>query len=284
MPASKPIRAFWKGAISFGLVHVPVTLHPASGDSGIDFDWLDSRSMDPVGYKRVNKRTGREVPRENIVRGVAHGDRQYVVLTDKEISAAYPKSTRTIEIESFVPLQDIPFLYFERPYYLAPMQNGAKVYALLRETLKKSGKAGIARVVIQTKQHLAALVADGPVLILDLLRWSADLRDFDGLGIPAVGARSPRITAQEMNMAQQLVQSMSAPFKPQQFTDRFRTQVKSLVAKKARAGKTETVAALEEEPPPQTADIIDLTELLKRSLKGGRGADDRKTRARGKAA
>jgi DNA end-binding protein Ku len=284
MPASKPIRAFWKGAISFGLVHVPVTLHPASRDSGIDFDWLDKRSMDPVGYKRINKRTGREVTRENIVRGVAHGDGKYVVLTDKEIAAAYPKSTRTIEIESFVPLDEISFLYFDRPYYLAPMQNGAKVYALLRETLKNSGKAGIARVVIQTRQHLAALVADGPALVLDLLRWSADLRDHDGLGIPAEGAKSLRISTAEMNMAQQLVQSMSGSFKPKQFSDRFRSQVMGLVARKAKAGKTQEVVALEEEPPQQTADIIDLTELLKRSLKGGKAGDERKSRARGKAA
>jgi DNA end-binding protein Ku len=275
MAASKPIRAFWKGAISFGLVHVPVTLHPATRDSGLDFDWLDKRSMDPVGYKRINKRTGKEVTKENIVRGIEHNSDRYVVLTDKEIASAYPRSTRTIEIESFVPLEDISFLYFERPYYLAPMNNGAKVYALLRETLKKSGKAGIARVVIQTKQHLAALVADGPVLILDLLRWSADIRDFGGLGIPSESAKAVRISPQERTMAQQLVESMSGPFKPKQFTDKFRSQVLGLVAKKARAGKTHEVTALEEEAPKPSADIIDLTELLKRSIK---------PRARGKAA
>ncbi len=292
MAASKPIRAFWKGAISFGLVHVPVTLHPASAESGIDFDWLDKRSMDPVGYKRVNKRTGREVTRENIVRGVAHGHDQYVVLTDKEIATAYPKSTRTIEIESFVPLTDIPFEYFDRPDYLAPLQNGAKVYALLRETLQKSNKAGIARVIIQTRQHLAALVADGPVLVLELLRWNSDIRDHEGLGIPAEGARSVRISAQELQMAQQLVTSMAGPFKPRQFTDRFRSQVMALVAKKARAGKTQEVTPLEAEEPRPSADIIDLTELLKRSLKGGRSAGRsdagstaaRRPRGRGKAA
>jgi DNA end-binding protein Ku len=201
------------------------------------------------------------------VRGIEYNSDRYVVLTDKEIAAAYPRSTRTIEIESFVPLQDISFLYFERPYYLAPMHNGAKVYALLRETLKKSGKAGIARVVIQTKQHLAALVADGPVLILDLLRWSADIRDFDGLGIPSESAKAVRISAQERTMAQQLVESMSGDFKPKQFTDKFRSQVMGLVARKAKAGKTHEVTAQEEEAPKPSADIIDLTELLKRSIK-----------------
>ncbi len=119
-------RALWKGAISFGLVHIPVSLHPASGESGIDFDWLDKRSMDPVGYKRINKRTGREITKENIVRGVEHESGSYVVLSDEEIATAYPRSTQMIEIETFVPLGEIPILYFERPYYLAPTAKGRR--------------------------------------------------------------------------------------------------------------------------------------------------------------
>ncbi len=146
-------RVLWKGAISFGLVHIPVALYSATRDSGLDFDWLDKRTMDPVGYKRVNKKTGREIAREQIVKGIQYESGQYVVLSDAEISAAYPASTQTIEIETFVPSDAIPFVYLERPYYVAPINRGAKVYALLRETLKQTGRVGVARVVIQTKQH-----------------------------------------------------------------------------------------------------------------------------------
>ncbi len=275
-------RALWKGAISFGLVHIPVSLHPASGDSGIDFDLLDKRSMDPVGYKRINKRTGREITKENIVRGVAHGDGRYVILSDEEIAEVYPRSTQMVEIERFVPIADIPFLYFDRPYYLAPTGRGGKVYALLREALKKSGRAGLARVVIQTKQHFAALMPFGPVLVLNLLRWDADLRDYEGLGIPEEGSKGAGVAPAEMKMAMQLVDSMSGDFEPEEFNDRFREQVMELVARRAKAGKTEEVVEPQEEAP-RSADIIDLTELLKRSLgdrKPARAVDAQKGRTK----
>jgi DNA end-binding protein Ku len=263
-------RALWKGAISFGLVHIPVSLHPASGESGIDFDWLDKRTMDPVGYKRVNKRTGREIEKENIVRGVAHRDGEYVVLSDQEIADVYPRSTQMVEIERFVPLADIPFLYFDRPYYLAPTGKGQKVYALLREALKKSGRAGLARVVIHTKQHFAALLPSGPVLVLNLLRWDADIRSHAELGVPKDGVKGAGVSASELAMAAKLIDSMSGGFEPAEFSDRFSEQVMALVAKRAKAGKTHAVAEPEEEAPKATADIIDLAELLKRSLKDGK--------------
>jgi DNA end-binding protein Ku len=263
-------RAIWKGAISFGLVHIPVSLHPASGESSIDFDWLDKRTMDPVGYKRINKRTGKEIDKDNIVRGIAHGDGKYVLLTDEEIAAVYPRSTQMVEIEAFVPMADVPLLYFDRPYYLAPTGKGEKVYALLREALKKSGRIGLARVVLHTKQHFAALMPSGPALVLNLLRWSSDLRGFEELGIPKDGAKGAGVSPKEMQMAEQLIDSMSGEFKPEDFTDRFTEQVMALVEKRAKAGKTKTVSEPEEELPEGGADIIDLTELLKRSLKGGK--------------
>jgi len=238
--------------------------------------------MDPVGYRRINKRTGKEITKENIVRGVAHGDGTYVVLSDKEIADVYPRSTQLVEIESFVPLADIPFLYFERPYYLAPTGKGQKVYALLREALSKSGRAGLARVVLHTKQHFAALIPQGPVLVLNLLRWHSDLRGFEELGIPREGAKAAGVDTRELQMATQLIDSMSAEFKPEEFGDRFAEQVMDLVERRVKAGKTHEVTQPQEELPAEGgADIIDLTELLKRSLKDGKPRGESKVRRRG---
>jgi len=264
-------RALWKGAISFGLVHIPVSLHSATTESGVDFDWLDKRSMDPVGYKRVNKRTGKEIDKAHIVKGVAYEEGKYVVLSPEEIEAVYPKSTQSIDIEAFVDASEIPFVYLDRPYYLAPIGKGEKVYALLREALLKKGKVGLARVVIQTKEHLAALVPAGPALVLNLLRWGADIRSWEDLKLPKEGVKGAGISEREMTMAGQLIDELSTAWKPEDFSDKFKDQVMALVEKKAEAGQTETVLQPEEEAPAKTADVIDLTELLRQSLRGGKG-------------
>jgi DNA end-binding protein Ku len=265
-------HAIWKGAISFGLVHIPVSLHSAARESGVDFDWLDKRSMDRVGYKRVNKRTGQEIDKADIVKGVA-ADKEgsYVVLSDEEIASAYPRATQTIEIEAFVPAGEIPFVYLDRPYYLAPTAKGAKVYALLREALLASGRVGLARVVIQSKQHLAALVPSGPALVLDLLRWGDDIRTWEDLGLPEAGPQAAGITEREMKMARELIADMSTHWDASRYHDGFTQAVMELVHRKAEAGNTEQVAALEEETPAgKGAEIVDLAELLQRSLKGGK--------------
>lgn len=262
-------RTLWKGAISFGLVHIPVGLHIASSEQGIDFDWLDKRSMDPVGYRRINKKTGKEIDKENIVKGVEYEDGHYVIISPEEIEAAFPRTTQTIEIQMFVDASEIPFVFLERPYYVAPINKGHKVYALLRDTLIKTGKVGIAKVVIATKQHLAALVPSGSVLVLNLMRWGDEVRTLEGLDLPEAGAKAPKIAPAEMKMAAQLVEDMTGKWNPEDFKDEFRHAVMKLVEKKVKAGKTETVVQPEEEAPGQGADVIDLTELLARSLKGG---------------
>jgi len=264
--ATGSTRTLWKGAISFGLVHIPVALHTATKDQGIDFDWLDKRSMDPVGYKRVNKRTGKEIEKENIVKGIETDDGTYVVLTDEEIKAAYPRTTQTIEIECFIPLQELPFVYLDRPYYLAPVGKGEKVYALLRETLLASGLVGISRVVIQTKQHLAALIPSGPALVLNLLRWADSIRSWEQLRLPAPGAKG--LKDSELKMARQLVDEMTVHWDPSKFHDTFTEEVMKLVHKKVEAGQTETVTEPEaEERVGAPSNIVDLTELLQRSLR-----------------
>ena len=280
-------RVLWKGAISFGLVHIPVALHSATSESGIDFDWLDKRSMDPVGYKRINKRTGKEIAKENIVKGVEYEDGQYVVLSEEEIKSAYPKTTQTIEIESFVPNTDIPFVYLERPYYIEPINKGQKVYALLRDTLLKTQRVGIARVIIQTKQHLAVLVPSGPALVLNLLRWGADIRSLEELNLPPVGAKAAGLTDKELAMAKQLVDDMTGKWTPEEFTDSFKDDIMALVKRKAKEGKLENVVQPEEAEEPETrsgAKIIDLTELLQRSLRKGGDAPKAKAASKARAA
>ncbi|RZI97427.1 MAG: Ku protein [Variovorax sp.] len=279
MPDSKPTpapRVLWKGAISFGLVHIPVALYSATTDSSIDFDWLDKRTMDPVGYKRINKKTGKEIQREQIVKGIEYEDGQYVVLTDAEIAAAYPKTTQTIEIETFVPSDSIPFVYLERPYYVAPINRGAKVYALLREALQRSGRVGVARVVIQTKQHLAALVPSGAGLVLNLLRWGADIRSWEHLPLPAENVKAAGLSENELKMAKQLVSDMSSDWDPDAFKNSFKDEIMKMVDRKVESGETESVIKPEATEPSMGdgAKILDLTELLQRSLrKGGAKAE-----------
>jgi DNA end-binding protein Ku len=259
-------RTLWKGAITFGLVHIPVGLHTAATAQGIDFDWLDKRTMDPVGYKRVNKKTGKEIDKDDIVKGVAYEDGKYVIISPEEIEGVFPKTTQTIEIERFIDATEMPFIYLERPYYVAPTNKSDKVYALLRETLIATGKIGLAKVVIATKQHLAALVPSGPALVLNLLRWGDEVKTLDSLQLPPAGTKG--VSPAELKMATQLVAEMTGKWEPSDFKDEFKIQVMKLVEKKAKAGEGRTVFQPEEEAP-SSGEVIDLTELLQRSLKGG---------------
>lgn len=273
-------RVIWKGAISFGLVHVPVALYPASQESGIDFDWLDKRSMDPVGYKRVNKRTGKEIQNDNIVKGIKQDDGDYVVLSEDQIKAAYPKTTQTIEIESFVKAAEIPFTLLERPYYLEPIGKGEKVYALLREAMLEAGVIGIARVVMHTKEHLAALIPAGAALVLNTIRWASDLRPADELKLPAAGKTAAGLKPGELKMAAQLIGDMTGAWKSEDYVDKFSASVHALVNKKVAAGETETVTPLEDAAAESApSNVVDLTELLAKSLARGKPGAASKAKA-----
>ncbi|MBD8093391.1 Ku protein [Pseudomonas fluorescens] len=260
-------RAIWKGAISFGLVHIPVSLVSATSSQGVDFDWLDKRSMDPVGYKRINKTTGKEVTKDNIVKGVAFEKGRYVVLSEDEIRSAHPKSTQTIEIIAFVAADQIPLQNIDTPYFLAPDKRGGKVYALLRETLKKTAKVALANVVLHTKQHLAALMPLESALVLVMLRWPAEVRSLDELELGS-DVTKPSLAKGELDMAKRLVEDMSADWQPDDYRDSFQEKIMALVAKKAKAGKIEDLESQAGSEERKSADVIDLTELLKRSLAG----------------
>lgn len=268
-------RAIWKGAISFGLVHIPVSLVSATETQGIDFDWLDSRSMEPVGYKRVNKATGKEVDKEHIAKGVQVEKGRYVIIGEDEIRAAHPESTQTIDIFGFLDAEAIPLQHIERPYYLAPDKRGEKVYALLQQTLKDTGKVALAHVVLHVKQHLAALMVDDSALLLVMLRWPDEVRGLDTLEL-SEAVTGAKLSKGERDMARRLVRDMAVDWEPAEYHDTFRDKIMALVDKKAKAGKIEDVESGERKPPSKSADVIDLTDLLKRSLEGNSAKPARK--------
>ncbi|QSN60156.1 MULTISPECIES: Ku protein [unclassified Caballeronia] len=260
----------WKGAISFGLVHVPVQLYPATQSEKVGFNLLDKRSMDPIGYKQINKNTGKDVTRDNIVRGFEYEKGKYVVMTDAEIRAANPESTQTVDILSFVDAPEISFLSLDTPYYLTPDRKGEKVYALLRDALKDTGKVGIASVVLHNKQHLAALIPVGPALALNTLRWGDEVRDFSQFTFPDEDTKKAGVTTKELDMAKRLIDDMSDSWDPTKYHDTFRDDIMALVEKKVKEGKVAEVMKFEEGGEAKaSADILDLSELLKRSLKKG---------------
>lgn len=267
MPAPASTRTVWKGAISFGLVHIPIALYGATAETRPKFKMIEKGSMSPVGNKQVSKTTGEAVSQEEIVKGIEVEDGQFVVLTKEEIRGALPKATQTIEIESFVDLAEIPTLYYQKPYHVAPGTRGQKAYVLLRDTLRKTGKAGIAKVVISTKQHLAALMPLGNGLVLNLLRWADEVREAPSTVSADAGVAAP--TERELKMAEQLVNDMADAWSPDLFRDEFKEQLNELIQRKAASGDLAALQPLPgQEVAQPSADVIDLTELLKRSLQG----------------
>lgn len=260
-------RVTWKGAISFGLLHAPVGMYPASHQDEIDFDWLHRESLKPVGYKRVVKDTGEEVGKDDVVKAVKYED-QYVVLSDDEIKAANVKSTHTIDIVGFTEAEDVNFLFFESPYYLAPTKGGEKVYALLREALLKTRKIGIALVVMHQKQHLAALIATPQAIVLNTLRWATEVRAPDDLDLPEEGLKGVSIKPKELTMATQLIESMTEEWDPAQFRNTFRDDIMAMVKKKYDEGFAQKITDVKIELPEEADKEIDLAELLRLSLQG----------------
>jgi DNA end-binding protein Ku len=188
-------RTLWQGAITFGLVHVPVAVYPAEDRKEFKFAMLDRRDFSPVGYKRYSKRSGKEVPWNDIVKGYEYDKDQYVVLSDEDFRRANPKASQTIEIQTFVPAGQIPSEYYETPYYLAPTERGKKVYALLREALRATQRVAIGQVVIRTTLHLAAVVPVGGALMLNTLRYANELREAKELDLPASGMKGAGLSA-----------------------------------------------------------------------------------------
>jgi DNA end-binding protein Ku len=263
-------RGLWKGAISFGLVNVPVELFSAEKRSAeIDLTMLDKRDLAPVGYKRVNKATGKEVPWSEVVKGYEYEDEKYVVLSAEDFRRANVEAAKTVDIQAFVDLKEIPALFFERPYYLAPGRRGEKAYALLRDAMAKAGKAGIATVVIRTKQYLAALVPQDDALILNTLRYQDELKSAKDLDIPEK-LKGAKATSKELDMALTLIEDMADDWKPEKYRDTYHEDLMQRIEEKIKAGQTEEITEPEkEERPAKGAEVIDLMSLLKKSVEGG---------------
>jgi DNA end-binding protein Ku len=260
-------RGLWKGAISFGLVNVPVELYSAQKRSSeLDLTMLDRRDMAPVGYKRVNKASGKEVPWEDVVKGYEYEDGRYVVLSEEDFRRANPELAKTVDILAFVDRADIPPHYFETPYYLGPGKRGEKAYALLRDALQKAGKAGIAMVVIRTKQYLAALLPQGEALMLNTLRYHAELKSAEDVEIPEK-LKGGHVTAKELDMALRLVDDMSDKWQPDKYHDTYREDLLKRIEEKVQAGQTEEITEPEKEARAQKGgEVIDLMALLKKSV------------------
>ena len=270
----------WNGSISFGLVNIPVGLYSAQGrESKLDFNLLDKKDLAPIGYKKINKLTGQEVPAAEMVKGYELEDGSYAVLTDEDFRKANAKATQTVEILDFVDLKDIHPVFFEKPYYLAPLRRGEKGYALLREALKRSGKAGVARVVIHSREYIGVLTPYGKALVLDLLRYAGELKDPEELGLPEEDLKSLGVTEKELDMAQRLIESMIADWEPGKYHDTYREELLGYIKKKVEAGET---ARVEEAAPAAArpgAEVIDIMTLLKKSLEEAGGARTRKKAA-----
>ena len=257
-------RSVWKGAISFGLIHVPVSMFPATHDSGVDFDWLDRQSLDPVGYSRVNKRTNKPIDKDDVVKGVKTPDGSYAIIEEDEIKAAYPRATQSIEIETFVKASEVSFAYLVTPYYLQPDARSSKVYALLRESMKERKVIAVARVVMRSKEHLALLLPLDDAIVLNTIRWNADMREVSELALPkgATGVKDS-----ERKMASQLIDDMTAVWEPTLYTDHFAEAIRELVANRVKTGNTSIVEPIEADTALASSNVIDLTELLRNSLK-----------------
>jgi DNA end-binding protein Ku len=271
-------RPTWKGHISFGLVHIPVSLYTADQRTDISFHLLDSRDSARVRYQRVNEHTGEEVPWDQIVKGYEFNDGNYIVLTEEELEAAAPEMTKRIEIEQFVDLGAINVVMFDKPYVLVPEKGGEKGYALLRDAMATTGKVGIAQVVIRSRGYLAALIPQGDALVLELLRYQQEIRDMTEFGIPAKSDTQIKVNKKEQELAEQLIEGMSGKWNPGAFHDEYRDALMKLIDRRIKTGKTVEGAepAEQADEEPRTVNFMEMLKASVRKTAGkGRGEEKR---------
>jgi DNA end-binding protein Ku len=283
-------RALWKGAISFGLVTIPVSLYPVKdAREGVSFHMLHRDDLRRVHIKRVDEE-GHEVALEDIVKGYEYEKDRYVVLEPADLKHANVEATQTIDITHFVDGEDIDITFYDTPYYTEPAKAGRKAYALLRETIRRTGKVGVGKVVVRERQHLCAVLADGPAILAYTLRWPYQLRESSDLDLPGQDLSELAVSEQELKMAEQLVGAMAGEWEPGQYRDTYRDDVMRMIEEKVKDGK---VTAHKEPKASEGAEVVDIMALLKRSVEqrqaagptvGAATADGAKSTGRRRAA
>ena len=258
-------RAIWKGSISFGLVNIPIALYPATRREELKFRLLRESDLSPVNYKRVAEKDGKEVPWNQIVKGYEYEKGKYVILKDEDFQRVDLEATQTVDIQDFVDQEEIDPIFFYKPYYLEPQKGGDKAYVLLRDALKDSGKVGIAKVVIKTREYLAGVKPEDGVLVLELMHFADELADPGKLHI----LKKIEVGKREMNMAKSLIDSMSSKWNPEKYKDDYREALMEVIEEKVEAGGKE----IEEKPKkaPKPTKVIDLVSVLQKSLEHTRG-------------
>ena len=262
------MRPIWTGTLSFGLLNIPVSL--MSGERRIDlhFRMLDSRDDSPVRYERVNSETGEEVPWKDVVKAFEYEKGSYVVLDADDLKAAAPGGKETVEMAAFVDERDIDSRYYEKPYVLVPGRKAEKGYVLLRDTLRKLGKVGVARVVVRTREYLCMVKPLDDALVLILLRFPQELVALEDFDLPEKSAGEYRISKSEVDMASQLIQSMSGEWSPADYRDDFRDRLRKVIDKRIgqKGGTTQVRDADDDLPEDATTNVVDFMSLLRKSL------------------
>lgn len=262
-------RAIWKGNISFGLINVPVVLHSAEQKYELHFRMIDSRNQAKIRYERVNEVTGKQVPWDSIVKGYEYSDGNFVLLDDKDFEKADLKAAHSIQIEDFIDQSSLDPFFFDKPYILSPAKKAEKGYVLLRETLARSKRVGIARVVIRTRQHIAALMPRGPALVLNILRYYQELRDVSKLDLPKGDLKKYHVSPKEIEMAEKFVESMTVKWDPKKYKDEYRESLMKWIKKKAKEGDLAKPPELEPEEAVTVgagSQTIDIMQLLQKSI------------------
>jgi DNA end-binding protein Ku len=265
------MRAIWKGAISFGLVNIPVGLYSATKSSEkIAFRMLRDTDHSPINYKRVAEADEKEVPWEHIVKGYEHEKGNFVIVTEDDFKSVNTKSNQTVDIKAFVKLEAIDPMFFDEPYFLAPEKGGDKAYALLRAALTKSGKVGIAKVVIKTREHLAAVKPLGKALVLELMHFAEELADPKGLSLPP----DVSLGKKELEMAESLIEAMTDEWDPKKYQDEYTEALKQLIEEKIESGGKPVSRHKTKARPP--SNVVDIVEILQKSLAQTKTSRNRK--------